>query len=326
MRARLLLCAALGAAACDNAGDSLGFPDLVEGQIGVAFYLDRDGSGTFTDGDTVYAGARVALLLAEGTDTVRSATSGADGVARFDDVPIGSYRVRVDRAALPDSIASAAGDTGTIRILARTDSIAGSRLVRLAFREATLADVRTLPTGTRVFVRGRVLAGLQMFSDSTAHLSGGGSFLRVTGAVHRPGRNGNNPGDSVSVLGTVGTRAGQPVLQDGLVASLAEGPAPIAAAVTLAEARTARGGELDAALVQLPAAAIADTTTDGQDFVVRLALDPDTVTVRVDPKLNPNRASFAPARTVVMRGVLVPVGDGTWYLRPRPVAGEVVFQ
>jgi hypothetical protein len=183
--------------------------------------------------------------------------------------------------------------------------------------------MRLLPAGRRVFVRGRVLAGLQFFDDSTTHLLGGGSAVRVTGSVHRPGRSGNNPGDSVAILGTTGLLAGQPVLLGGLVTSLAEGPAPVAVPVTLAEARTAQGGALDAALVQLPQAAIVDTATNGDAFDVYLAIAADTVIVRVDDRLGINPLVFAPTRLVTTRGLLIPQGNGTWVVRPRPVNGEL---
>jgi len=323
MRAPLLLATLLGLGACDNAGRDLSLPPVVEGGIAVGFYFDRDGTGTFTTADTVFAGARVALLLPEGTDTIRTAVSGADGIAIFDSVPVGTWRIQVDRAGLGDSIAVVVGDTGTIRLLATTDSIGAGRTIRLGFQEVTPAAARLLPAGRRVFVRGRVLAGLQYFTDSSSHLVGGGSALRVTGARHRPGRTGNNPGDSVAVLGTTGRLAGQPVLLGGLVTSLAEGPAPIAVTVTLAEARNAMGGTLDAALVQLPQAAIVDTATNGDAFDVSLAIDGDTVIVRVDDRLAINPLVFAPTRLVTTRGVLVPVGDGSWVVRPRPVAGEL---
>jgi len=325
MRAPFLFVALLALGACDNAGRELTLPPVAQGGILVGFYLDRDASGTLTPADTVFAGARVALLAAQGTDTIRTAVSGANGVATFTDVPVGTWRVLVDRAAFGDSIAVVVGDTGTIRLLATTDSIAGARTIRLGYQEVTPAEARSLPAGRRVFVRGRVLAGLQFFSDSSTFLSGGGGTLRVTGATHRPGRAGNNPGDSVAVLGTTGTLLGQPVLLGGLVATLGEGPAPIATAVTLAEARVAVGGTLDAALVQLPEATIVDTASTPQGFDITIASASDTARVRIDSKLNINSLAFAPGRLLTTRGILIPNGDGTWLVRPRPVASETIL-
>ena len=310
-------------AACDNAGQSLAFPELGAGEIVVGTFLDRDGSLSQSAADTVLAGVRVALLTATGSDTLRIATSQADGIARFTEVPVGSYRVRVDREALPDSLPVVVGDTGILRILARPDSAGAARTVRIGFREVTIAEARALAPGQRVFIRGVVLATLQSFRDSSTHLASGQTFIRVLGATHRPGRTGNNLGDSVIVLGTTGTNAGQPVLRGGLVGTVTERLAPIPQPISLAEAITANNGTLDAALVELPIATITDTATVTPDFRVRMAIGEDTITVLLDQLLNVQRANFIPGRLLTARGVLVPNGDGTWFLKPRPANGEL---
>lgn len=311
--------------ACDNAGQSLAYPDLVTGEIAVGVYIDRDGSLTQSAADTVYPGVRVALLTANGSDTLRTATTQADGIARFTNVPIGTYRVRVDRAALPDSLPVVVGDTGVLRILARQDSAGAGRLVRVGFREVSIAEARALAPGQRVFIRGTVLATLQSFRDSSTHLASGGSFIRVTGATHRPGRTGNNLGDSVIVLGVTGTNAGQPIMRDGLVGTVTERLAPIPLPITLAQAISANNGALDAALVELPIATITDTATVTPDFRVRMAIGNDTITVLLDQLLNVTRTNFVPGRLLNARGVLVPNGNGTWFLKPRPANGELTI-
>lgn len=326
MRRSLSCCALLLAlAACDNAGESLASPTLGTGGIAVAFYLDRDATGSFTTGDTAFAGARVTLLTASGLDTVASATSGDDGIARFLDVPLGSWRVIVDRAGLGDSIATAVGDTGVIRLTAQRDSVVGSRLVRLAFREVTVAEARALPPGRRVVVRGVVGSALQFFADSSTHLTTGGTWLRIVPSRHRPGRGGNNVGDSVSVLGTTATRDGQPTLADGLILTLAERPVPAITPVSVAEIATARGGALDAALVEVVDGVIADTVAVGDEFLIRIAAGSDTARVRLDARLQTTRSAFAPGRLLTARGVLVP-RNGQWELKPRPVNGELTLR
>ena len=302
-----------------NAGESLGLPVLPTGSIGVGVFLDRDGSASQTTGDTVYGGVRVALLVAAGTDTIRTAVSDVNGLAVFDSVPIGSYRIVVDRRALADSIGVVAGDTGTIRIDAGQGN-AAARVVRLGFREVTIAEARLLAPGARVYVRGVVLAGFQAFRDSSSFIANGGAYIRITGARHRPGRTGNNAGDSVLVLATTGARDGQPVLVDGLIGSLAQLAAPIAIPVTVAEARDAKGGTLDAALVTIIGARITDTAAAGTDFRVRIedAADPSVIAeVVVDAQLGAPRTIFRPGFPITIRGVMVPRGDGTWVLKPR---------
>ena len=328
MRFRLLCASvALLGAACDNAGETLVLPPLPNGGIAVGVFLDRDGSLTESAGDTVFAGARVSLLVSGGTDTIRTVTTGANGIATFLDVPVGTYRVVVDRAALGDSIGVVVGDTGTIRILAQQDSTVGGRIVRLGFREVTLAEARTLPAGLRVFVRGRVLSPLQVFRDSSSFISNGGASIRITGARHRPGRTGNNLGDSVIVLATTGTRDGQPVLINGLIQTLGENPGPIAIPVTISEARTAKAGTLDAAFITVVGARIIDTAAAVLDFRLRSADPSDTTTtvnVIIDALLNAPRTIFRPGFPITVRGVLVPAGDGTFMIKPRN-AGDIVL-
>ncbi|HQW66955.1 MAG TPA: hypothetical protein PLJ23_07930 [Gemmatimonadales bacterium] len=322
MRHAMLRLAALTAliAGCDNAGEDLTLPPLRDGGIAVGLYLDRDGNGSFTPLDTVFSGVRVALLAAGGVDTIQVVTSDASGTALFTPVPIGSYRVVVDRAALGDSIGTVVGDSGTIRLLARNDSLNGSRLVRLSYDEVTIAEARALPAGRRVLVRGIVLSPLQAFRDASMYLRDGTGTLRITAAAHRPGRTGNNVGDSVAVLGTTGSALGQPALVGGLVSSLGQGTVLTPEAVTVAELRTARGGLLDAAFVLVTGAKITDTTTVAPDFRVGFLDAADSAsraTALMDSVLQVPKPAFVEGRTITVRGMLVPRGDGTWLVKPR---------
>ncbi len=318
--ARYPLLLAFLAAACTNAGERLTLPSLAAGAIGVGVYFDRDGSLTLTPLDTVVSGVRVALLARSGTDTLRIAITNASGLAVFDSVPIGSYRLVIDRHALADSVGVVAGDTGVVRLLSRIDSIQSSRVVRLGYTEVSLAAARRLPAGRRVLVRGKVVAPLQDFRDSSAFLVDTSGTLRITGARPRFGGNGNNIGDSVLVLGTTGQQSGQAVLRDGLFLTYGVGLAPLPRIVTVAEALNAKEGALDATLVQLSNVVIRDTVAASPDFIVKVA-DPATpgvtVNVLVDQLLGAPRTLFPPGRTGTFRGVLVPQGDGTWVVKPR---------
>ncbi len=312
--------AALLIAGCGNAGEDLVFPAFPEGGIAVGLYLDRDGTGTFTSLDTTFAGVRVALFAAGGVDTVRTSLTNASGVATFAPLPVGTYRIVVVRASLGDTIPVVVGDTGTIRILARPDSAGASRIVRLGYQEATVAEARAMAPGRRVMVRGVVTSPMQALRDSTMFLKDGTGFLRVTQARHRPGRTGNNFGDSVAVLGTTGSSLGQGVLLGGLVSSLGQGPAPTAEVITVEEARTARGGALDAALVQVVGTKVVDTASVTPDFRVTFASASDSMiraTALFDSLLQAPAVIFVFGRTMTVRGVLQPRGDGTWMIRPR---------
>lgn len=320
MRTRLFATITLSMvlAACSNAGEKLTYPPLPNGTLAVAVYLDRDGSQSLTSEDTVFHGARVTLSVAGSPDSMTSATTDDFGVAYFNPVPIGTYHVGIARSLLGDSIAVVAGDTGSFRVDAKTPS--PTRLIRLGFQEATIAQARSMLPGRRVFIRGIVLSPLQAFRDSSAFVWDPTGTIRITRARHRPGRTGNNPGDSVLVLGTTGSDLGQPVLQAGLFGTLAAAAPRSPVEVTVAEARTAKGGSLDAALVQISGAVIADTAAADPDFLVQVASaqNPEELArVLLDQLLAAPRNIFTPARGITVRGVLVPVGDGTWQLKPR---------
>jgi hypothetical protein len=305
-------------AACSNAGEKLTYPALPNGALAVAVYLDRDGSQTYTTEDTIFKGARVTLFVAGGQDTITSATTDDDGIAYFNPVPFGTYRVGVDRSLLGDSIAFVAGDTGSFRVV--KDSAAPSRLLRLGFPEVTIEQARAMPAGKRVFIRGIVLSPLQAFRDSAAFVWDPTGTIRITKARHRPGRAGNNLGDSVLVLGTTGTDLGQPVLLSGLFGTLGETSPKVAVAVTVEEARGAKGGTLDAALVQITGPVIVDTIPADPDFLVKVAEAGNASnqeSVLIDQLIGAPRNVFGIGRTFTVRGVLVPKGDGTWLIKPR---------
>ncbi|MEO8479482.1 MAG: hypothetical protein ABI542_07590 [Gemmatimonadota bacterium] len=328
MRTSTLLTLALltAASGCDNAGKDLGLPTLQTGAVGVGVILDRDGTGTASPLDTIVSGVRVALFAEGGTDTVQVATTDSVGLALFQDVPIGRYRFAVVPGSIGDSLPSRTivGDS-VFRISATREGVVAAANVLVGYATLTLAEARAASVGRPVFVRGLVTSPLQFFPDSATYLTDGAAYLRVIPSVHRPGRSGNSLGDSVIVFGTTARVAGQPVLANGKILTLGERPVPPVVAVTVAEARTARGGELDATVVSIDSAVIADTTREGNVFVAHMARETETALVRIDSVLQVPTQAFRPGRSLRLRGVLVPVGDGTWYLRPRPVAGEIVF-
>jgi hypothetical protein len=312
------------AVACDNAGEDLGLPGLPQGAVGVGVILDRDGSGTPTSFDTTLSDVRVALFTEAGHDTVATATTDDDGVAIFTGVPIGRYRFALVPASLGDTLPVVTTlDTESLRVVADPSSATTTAQVLVGYATLTLTEARAAPPGRPVFVRGLVASAMQYHPDSATYLTDGAAYLRVIPSVHRPGRSGNNVGDSVIVFGTTGRVAGQPVLRDGVVATVGERPAPIPVTVSIGEIPGARGGALDAALIAVDSAVIADTLTEGPQLVVRLAAHGDTAVMRVDSTLHLPSAAFAPEHGIRFRGILVPFGDGTWYVRPRPLSSEL---
>ncbi len=322
LRAALALGAVALAAACSNAGSDLGFGPVTAGVVNVGVYLDRDGSRTFTTLDTVFAKARVALFVAGSVDTFRTAATDSKGIALFQDVPAGQYRVAVEPRSLGDSIQVLAYDSSQVTVTAKSGG--SGTTVRVGWPEVTVRQARALPAGKRVFIRGIVLAGVQSFRDTTSHMADSSGQIRLTRVALRNGGLGNNPGDSVSVLGVASTRAGQPILDQALIITFATRPAPVPLPVTTAVAALAAGGTLDAGLVQITGAAIGSATTVAPD--IRLVVDDGSgpLTVILDGNLGFPSGPFTVGRLLTAKGVLVPDGTGKWIFKPRSL-GDVTL-
>jgi hypothetical protein len=324
LRLSAALLTALGAAssACTNDGSDLGPDPAFERPVLVGVYLDRDGSRTFTTLDTVFAKARVALLIKGNVDTFKTAVAGTDGVARFEKIPVGEYTIAVDRKSIGDSVEVQAIDSTNIQVRA-VDSAVGS-LARLGYPEVSIRQARGLPAGRRVFLRGIVLSGVQSFRDTTSHLSDSSGYLRLTRVSLRGGITGNAPGDSVSVLGVTSSRAGQPTLDLSVISRFGARPAPIPLPLATGTAATGSSGTLDAALVQITGALISDTLTVAPDFKVTVSDGTGSLDMILDGNLPFPRSAFRPGRTLNARGVLVPNGVGGWVFKPRDL-GDVVL-
>ncbi len=82
-------------AACDEAVA----PPGQSADVAVRVYLDRDASGSFTPADSGLAGVALGLVTNDGAGDLRTATSDAQGVATFADVPPGAYSITLPSAA-----------------------------------------------------------------------------------------------------------------------------------------------------------------------------------------------------------------------------------
>ena len=319
-----LICALVTAlAACANSGGDLGFAAEKTGTVTVLAFLDRDGSRTPSPADTVYAGARVALMLQGRPDTLRTATSNVRGLVFFETVPFGDYRVAVARGGLGDTVEVANIDTRDIS-LTQGDDTAGVA-VRLAYPELSVRQARAAAPGKRVFVRGVILAGVQTFRDTTSYLADSSGSIRLTEVSLRGGQTGNAPGDSVTALGTISSLLTQPVLARALVGRFGSRPPPVALIVSTAAAASASSGILDAGLVQVIAALISDTASVSPDFKVTVNDGSGPLAIVLDANVSFLRALFVPGRRANARGVLVPNGTGGWVLKPRDLADISVF-
>jgi hypothetical protein len=320
---------ALLATACVSAGSDLGFGPEETRVIGVDIYLDRDGSRTPTAVlDTLYRGARVALFVRGSVDTFKTATTNTLGRALFTGVPFGQYRVAVVPQSVGDSIeiqAITVGfvDTSEVKVTFPDDTTFAT--VRLGYPEFSVREVRNLPLGRRVFIRGVILAGVQSFRDTTSHVTDSSLALRLTRVSLKGGLTGNNPGDSVSVIGVTSSRAGQPTLDNASISRLPlSQPQPIPLPVSTATAATASNGALDAALIRLTGATITDTATISPDFRVVITDGTGSLTMILDANIAFPRTQFTPGRSMQAVGVLVPDGVGGWVIKPRAL-GDVVL-
>jgi hypothetical protein len=265
----------------------------------------------------------VSLRPFGGGKAIQTVTSTVSGVARFNNVALGEYSITVDAASIGDSISVAAIDSAHVKVaLADTNT---NVLIRLGFPEVSIRQARLLPAGKRVFIRGVVLAGVQSFRDTTSHIIDSSGQIRLTRVSLRGGLTGNNPGDSVSVLGVSSSRAGQPTLDNALISRFGARPAPIPLPLSTGVAATASGGLLDAGLVVITGALISDTATIAPDFRVIGSDGSGPITVILDGNINFLRSNFRPGRTMNIRGVLVPDGAGGWVLKPRDPNDTQVF-
>jgi hypothetical protein len=308
---------------CTNAGSDLGPPAAASKSIGIAVFLDRDGSNSLSAGDTVYRGARISLRPLSGGNVLQIVESTANGSAEFRDVPVGQYVVTVDSASLGDTLG--VGLVDPAELVVRFEDEPPSVTIRLTYPEVPIRVARQAPLGRRLLLRGLILAGVQSFRDTTAHVADTSSQLRLTRVALRGGITGNNPGDSVTVLGTVSIRAGQPTLDQAIITLLGPRPAPIAVSLITANAATASNGVLDAGLVQITNATISDTLTVAPDFHVVGSDGSGPITVVLDPIGGFFPGFFIPGKRMNVRGVLVPTGSGAWQLKPRSPADVIVF-
>jgi hypothetical protein len=286
----------------------------VEGSV----FVDVDGSGSQGILDLPFAGLGVRLVESGAGGTVSTAVTDTLGVFRMGPVPVGSFRLTVDPATLPDSLLIFGMDT--TGFLIHPDSIV-QRNFRLSFPTHTLAEARALPPGRRIFTHGIALNPRDPFGDGAVHLQDGSDYLRAT-RVERA--NDLVLGDSVRFLGRTATQAGRPVLDDARVFILVSQAAlPRAAEVSSDDAASARDGALDAALVQIRNAEVLDTVSVEEGLIVTADDGSGPVEMLLREFLAFDHTVLEPDSALIERasGLLVPVrsleGETRWRLTPR---------
>jgi uncharacterized repeat protein (TIGR01451 family) len=325
-----MACAAalLSVVTCTDATDvellEIGASGALVGQV----YIDLDRSGSVEAADRPLADTEVILSAAASSATIATATTDANGVFFFDDVPAGSYRLRVDDAVLGDSLATLT----TLPVLEVSLGDTLATLVGVSYPELTIEELRAAEPGRRVFTTGIALNVRDNPADGRVFLEGESAFLQAVGIPRQPNV---SVGDSVRFLGRTVVRDGQPMLQGDSVPTailVSRAKIPTAQTVSTEGAATAGGGPLDAALVRVNHAEISDTATVGEDFLFTADDGSGPVRVVLRPFLARSTDDLRPDTTVrVARvvGMLSPHDPGTgavaWRLLVRS-AGELVTE
>lgn len=307
-------------ASCNNAGAERTMGISATGVVRGFVYFDANGSRTSDAGDAPFAGARVRLLAPVSRDTLLRAVTGADGTFRLAGVPVGAYALVIDSASAGDSARVIGVDVPTLTVLPG-DSVEVTGAI--SFPERTAAEVRTLPLGTRVFVKGIALHARETFSDTLLHVVDTSGAIRATRV--RPSATPAVAGDSLRLRGRIAVRLGQRVLDDVSVFVIGPTFIPTVNTITAAVAMTARAGTLDAALVRILNATVTDTATVAGHLTMTVGDGSGAVVVLLDRAADaafrlpyPAGLFVAPNRFDIV-GVLVPTGTGTWRVRPRSV-------
>ncbi len=321
-RLATLLLLPLAGVACSNAGEDLGIGLPGARAMSAQVFYDRDFSGTATQADTAFAGLRVFALVAGTQDTAGSATTDANGLVDFSNLTPGQYTIAVDSLQV-------LGDTMVTTLTPARVTIANTGAApfisaRVGFPVLTVTGARTGTPGRKVVVAATVVAGSQSFSDTTVHVRDGGAAIRLTQATVTFGGL-VLPGDGVRVLGRIGSRGGQPVLDTAQIVLVFPGAAPVPDTLTSDEAARALAGIRDADLVRVTAGEITTTSPQGADLQVTIDDGSGPLDVLVGAALVGPSGPFVPGDSLNVAGVLVPGGGGRWRLRPRATQDIIIF-
>jgi hypothetical protein len=310
--------AALVALGCSNAGENRVTGVAGTGSVDGYVFVDATGTRAIGAGNDSLAGATVRLVLYGRPDTGLVQVTRPGGFYRFTGVPVGVYALKVDTAGFGDTLQVVKVDS-LIFTVAASDSVRINVLLGLPL--VTVRQARADSVGRRVFVTGVALTSSSAFADSSSSLADTSGTIRIVGP-----RSAFAAGDSVRLLGTIGTRAGEPTLNNPSVFALGQGRLPGATLLTTAAAGSAGGGTLDARLVAVDSAVVSDTARTTTTFVLTVSDGSGPLAVELDQTSDVTfqtaslPGNFVPGSTFNLLGVLLPTGTGTWRLRPRSAA------
>jgi len=310
---KLVFAILVGTAACDAALENRILNVTATGEIGGLVYFDRNGTGEMDEGDTPFSGVDVYLTLARHPLNVHHVVTDASGVFWFSQVPVGEYRFVFEHGSIGDTIHVTRLNPQEVR-LQPGDSIPVTTSVTYPF--ASVRRFREeVPLGRKVFVEGVALNTYGVFSDSSLHIAAGDRLLRAT--LVRPADIVED--DSVRLLGTRRTVNGQPVIDDVRAFRITRAVGGwLVPTVSTDDAASAADGALDAALVRVTRAVVADSAVVSGRYR-RIIVDDGSGPVEVlmeDQRFNTFRPG--PGDRFDVTGLLVPSPDSpVWRLRPR---------
>ena len=297
-------------------GDATDIELLEIGGSGVLFglaFLDFDGDGNLGGGDQPLAGVDVVLVTGTSAEVVQLATTDSVGSFTLFEVPVGTYRLTLDSAAIGDSLEVLGGNVPISIALGDTSQID----LGVTYPTRTIEEIASEPVGRRVFTSGIALNPRLNFDPSgQVHFGGATAVLRGLNVE----RAGISVGDSVRVLGRVISDNGRPALDEVTPNVLISGAAlVIPRETTAAEAASADGGALDAALVRARNLSITDTSTNLEGHFRFWAVDgADSVEVVLRDFLGLTTSVIRPDTTLGISqaiGLLNPVDDGAGAVR-----------
>lgn len=317
----VLLAALLGLWACDGGGGDEGLniedPGVVEGLV----FFDANGNRIPDPADSPLADVGIRLLARATSDTIARAQTDANGFFRLRRVPVGTYDLAVAPTTIGDTVKVVGIDPAPV-VVQPSDSVVAT--IAVSFELFSVEEARTLPAGSRVFVEGIALNSRGTFGDQSVHLAGATAAIRVT----RMNTDLVFAGDRIRVRGAIAIQDGQPTVDDATAFMLSVAGVPEPASVTTSQASMAESGSLDAALVRVSAAVIADTMTAEEGFQMEVDDGSGPLQVLADQDIPfQNLGSLTTGATVDVTGLLVPIPAAvpeSWRLKPRSTADLTV--
>jgi DNA/RNA endonuclease YhcR with UshA esterase domain len=309
----LLIGALSGLTGCEGVDDRHLFSLDGTGTVrGIAF-LDLNRDGLPSGGEALLEGVQVRILLAGSGDTVASVTTDEAGEFQATDLTVGSYELAAAGPLLGDTLVM----TGTVpeRVQITPQGTAQAS-VGISFPLRSIAEARATVPGRRLYVEGVLLNTRGSLPGNAVHVWDGERALRVVDVAPFNA----TLGDSVRILGRTQSAAGQRILSEATAFRLAELPEAEPVPVTSLEARNARQGALDAALVAVGSAVVSEVRAVVGAVLVTISDGSGSLTVHTSGA-HLNQAGILdlrPGDVLSAKGLLLPqAGGAQWELHTR---------